>query len=113
MGACTEYNGELRLVLQHYVDATGDVELLRRESSGGPFVVRGGKGQALDGEIVTKRKYVTTIHAVVSGLIKLSRTTKDQGSTFRGISGRKMPECFLMPGPNGGRGNPKPFNPKP
>ncbi len=51
-----------------------------------------------------KWKFVTTIHAVVSGLIKLSKVAPAQGSTFRGISGRELSGCFLAPQPNGGRG---------
>lgn len=42
--------------------------------------------------------YVTTIHAIVSGLIKLSKIGVIVGRAYRGIHGKSIPSCFLLPG---------------
>ncbi len=48
--------------------------------------------------------FVTTIHSIASGLIKLSRYSPEQGKVYRGIHGRNLPDTFLRPTRSGGRG---------
>lgn len=49
-------------------------------------------------------EFVTTIHAIASGLTKLSQFSSHKGMVYRGTSGRKIPECFLVSNKSGGRG---------
>lgn len=50
--------------------------------------------------IQRKGKYVTTLHAINSGIIKLARQTK-AATVYRGVSGGHLPERFWQPNDKG------------
>ena len=51
----------------------------------------------------TKGAYVTTLHAINSGIIKLSKQTK-ACTVYRGVAGGVLPEQFWTPNEHGVRG---------
>ena len=51
----------------------------------------------------TKGAYVTTLHAINSGIIKLSKQTK-ACTVYRGVAGGVLPEQFWTPNEFGVRG---------
>ena len=48
----------------------------------------------------TKGAYVTTLHAINSGIIKLSKQTK-ACTVYRGVAGGVLPEQFWTPNDDG------------
>ena len=48
----------------------------------------------------TKGEYVTTLHAINSGIIKLSKQTK-ACTVYRGVAGGVLPEQFWTPNEHG------------
>ena len=48
----------------------------------------------------TKGNYVTTLHAINSGIIKLSKHTK-ACTVYRGVAGGVLPEQFWTPNDDG------------
>jgi len=54
----------------------------------------------------TGKEFVTTLHTLVSALLKLSQKTEKRplGKAYRGIHNLSPPECFVNETPGGGRG---------
>ncbi|KAK3252495.1 hypothetical protein CYMTET_38205 [Cymbomonas tetramitiformis] len=56
--------------------------------------------KVLNGEVHTGNRYVNTIIAINSGILKLSKIQKAV-KVFRGLSGRVLPEAFWQPNAHG------------
>ena len=66
--------------------------VLRSKSSGGIVPTWGGPLAGLD----TRDRFTTTIHAINSGVIKLSRL-QPACPIFRGVANMKLPQSFSIP----------------